>query len=64
MPFLDQMMVSFVLISLVIIILSLLDKRGGKGLELSRTIFRTDKWFNILSIIIIIIFSAIYILFW
>ena len=64
MPFLDQMMVSFVLISLVIIILSLLDKRGGKGLELSRTIFRTDKWFNRLSIIIIIIFSAIYILFW
>lgn len=64
MPFLDQMMVSFVLISLVIIILSLLDKRDGKGLELSRTIFRTDRWFNLLSIIVIILFSAIYILFW
>lgn len=64
MPFLDQMMVSFLLISLVIIIVSLLDKREGKGLELSRTIFRTDKWFNLLSIIVIVLFSAIYILFW
>jgi SSS family solute:Na+ symporter len=64
MPFLDQMMVSFLLISLVIVIISLLDKKEGKGLEVSNKIFRTDKSFNILSIIIVIIFSAIYILFW
>ena len=64
MPFLDQMMVSFLLIALVIILISLLDKREGKGLELSRAIFRTDRWFNLLSIIVIVIFSAIYILFW
>jgi len=64
MPFLDQMMVSFLLIALVIIIISLIDKREGKGLELSRTIFRTDKWFNLLSIIVMVLFSAIYILFW
>ena len=64
MPFLDQMIVSFLIISLVIVILSILDKKEGKGLEISRTIFRTDRVFNLLSIIIIVIFSAIYIVFW
>jgi len=66
MPFLDQMLVSFVIISVIIVIISLLDKKGNenKGLEISRKIFRTDNFFNILSIIIIIIFSAIYIVFW
>jgi SSS family solute:Na+ symporter len=64
MPFLDQMMVSFLLISLVIVIISLLDNKEEKGLEISNKIFRTDKTFNILSIIIVIIFSSIYILFW
>ncbi len=66
MPFLDQMMVSFLIISVVIVIISLLDKKGNenKGLEISRKIFRTDRTFNILSIVIIIIFSAIYIIFW
>ncbi len=66
MPFLDQMMVSFLIISLIIVIISLLDKKEeqSKGLELSRKIFRTDKTFNLLSIVIIIIFSAIYIVFW
>lgn len=64
MPFLDQMLVSFLLISLVIVFISYLDKKETKGLELSRKIFRTDKIFNLLSIIIIIIFSAIYIVFW
>jgi len=64
MPFLDQMMVSFLLISIVIVLISLLDKKEAKGLEISRKIFRTDKVFNLLSIIIIVIFSAIYIIFW
>uniref|UniRef100_UPI00321759CD sodium:solute symporter family transporter n=1 Tax=uncultured Draconibacterium sp. TaxID=1573823 RepID=UPI00321759CD len=64
MPFLDQMLVSFLVISVVIIMVSLLGKSEGKGLEISRKIFRTDKVFNLLSIIIIVIFSAIYIVFW
>lgn len=66
MPFLDQMLVSFAIISILIIVISLLDKKENqtKGLEISRKIFRTDKWFNLLSILIIIIFSAIYIIFW
>ncbi len=64
MPFLDQMMVSFLVISAFIVGISLLDKSETKGIEISRKIFRTDKTFNTLSIIILIIFSAIYIVFW
>lgn len=64
MPFLDQMMVSFLIISLLIIVISLLDKKEAKGLNISRKIFRTDKVFNLLSIIIIVLFSAIYVIFW
>ena len=64
MPFLDQILVSFFIILAMIIVISLLDKKEAKGLEISRKIFRTDKTFNILSIIIIMLFSAIYIVFW
>lgn len=66
MPFLDQILVSFIILSLFIVILSLLDKKqsNNKGLNLTRNIFRTDKIFNLLSIIVILIFSAVYILFW
>lgn len=66
MPFLDQMMVSFFIVSAIIIFISFLEKRQieSKGIEISRKLFRTDKTFNLLSVIIIIIFSAIYIIFW
>ena len=63
-PFLDQMLLSFTVVALAIIAISLIGKMESKGLEFSRNIFRTDKWFNLFSIIILIIFSAIYILFW
>lgn len=66
MPFLDQMMVSFLIISAIIVIISLPGSKQieNKGLEISRKIFRTDNVFNLFSIAIIIIFSAIYIIFW
>lgn len=66
MPFLDQMLISFLFISLFIIVVSLIDRKNieNKGLKLSREIFRTDKIFNLLSIIIILIFTSIYIIFW
>jgi SSS family solute:Na+ symporter len=66
MPFLDQMAVTFLIISGIIVIISLLQSRENEnsGLKLSRRIFKTDKIFNLLSIIVILIFSAIYILFW
>ncbi len=63
MPFLDQKVVTFFIISGIIVIISLLERSGSKntGLELSRKIFKTDRVFNLLSIIIL---SAIYIVFW
>lgn len=66
MPFLDQMMLSFLIISVMIVIISLLGKKQieSKGFELAWKLFRTDKVFNLLSIIIIIVLSAIYIIFW
>ncbi len=66
MPFLDQMLVSFLIISLLIIVISKLDIHHveNKGIQLTNQLFRTDKTFNLLSIIILIIFSAIYIIFW
>ncbi len=65
-PFLDQMFISFLFISFFIIVASLIDRRkyDNKGLKLSREIFRTDKTFNLLSIVIVLIFAAIYIIFW
>lgn len=66
MPFLDQMLLSFLIVSLLIVGISLLDKKEKevKILQISSRIFRTDKWFNLFSIILIIILSAIYIIFW
>jgi SSS family solute:Na+ symporter len=66
MPFLDQMAITFLGISGIMVIISLLEKskNRGPGLELSRNIFKTDRVFNVLSIVVIIIFSAIYIIFW
>jgi len=66
MPFLDQMLVSSVIVSALIIVISLFGKKQieNKGFEISPKLFRTDKVFNLLSIVIIIIFSAIYIIFW
>jgi SSS family solute:Na+ symporter len=66
MPFLDQMAITFLGISGIMVIISLLEKSKtrGPGLELSRNIFKTDRVFNVLSIVVIIIFSAIYIIFW
>jgi SSS family solute:Na+ symporter len=66
MPFLDQMLLSFVIISILIIVLSYLDNRRtpGKGLVLSRNMFRTDRWFNLYAVLITVILSVIYIIFW
>ncbi len=65
MPFLDQMMVSFLIISVFIVISSLMSSQTeSKGLQLSKQIFNTEKSFNIISAVIIILFAAIYILFW
>jgi len=65
MPFLDQMLVSFFVICGIIISLSLIKKDDvSKGIVLPHGIFHTEKSFNILSVIIVLIFCSIYILLW
>lgn len=64
-PFLDQMLISFFLVAALMVILSLFGPReNAKGIELSVGLFRTEKTFNILAVIILLIFAAIYTLFW
>ena len=62
MPFLDQMLVSFFIISLVIVIISILDKSEteNRAVHLERSMFKTGRLFNALSIIVFLILMLIY----
>jgi len=66
MPFLDQMLVSFGVIVLLMVALSVFGKKDvpSKGIELRKGIFKTDRIFNLFSLIIACILSMIYLFFW
>lgn len=66
MPFLDQMLLAFGIVSAFIVAVSLFDAKytTPKSLTLTRDMFRTDSLFNILAIVTVILFAAIYILLW
>lgn len=66
MPFLDQMGYSFLVLSLILILVSLLDKKkfATKGLELPKGIFHTTTSFNVGAVVIMTILAVLYILFW
>lgn len=65
MPFLDQMVVSFIVVLVIIIAISLLDKKAeAKGIDFDKSLFHTSKTFNIMSLIIVFIITAIYALMW
>jgi len=65
MPFLDQMMVSFLIVAAIIVAISFAGKREeSKGIDLPKGIFKTSTSFNILSLIIIAILFSIYTIFW
>jgi SSS family solute:Na+ symporter len=65
MPFLDQMMVSFLIVAAIIVVISLTGKKEvSRGIDLPKGIFKTNKSFNILSLIIIAILISIYTIFW
>jgi SSS family solute:Na+ symporter len=68
MPFLDNMVISFIIISIQMIVVSLLDKNDESkksGWELPEGIFKnTDKKFKWFSAGIIIILSLLYYIFW
>ena len=65
MPWMDQMGYSFIVISIVIIIVSLLEsKTVSKAIPISADLFKTDNVFNIGAILIAAIIATLYIIFW
>jgi len=66
MPFLNQMGFSFLVVTLIMIIVSKLEtnKPDPKGIQLSKSLFHTGLKFNIGAIGITTIVAILYILFW
>lgn len=67
MPFLDRMGLSFLIISLILIIVSIItggNKEDGKALKLEEGLFDTNWTFNLMSIIVVGLLAVIYALFW
>jgi SSS family solute:Na+ symporter len=66
-PWMDQMMLTFVATSLIIALLSFLENRGkndSKGISIDKKTFKTDPIFNIGASFIIIILVFLYSFFW
>ncbi len=67
MPFMDRMAISFLILVLVIVGISLAenrDREDPKGIELDRGLFHTGPLFNIASLAIMGILAVIYAVFW
>jgi SSS family solute:Na+ symporter len=66
MPFLDQMLVVFFIIVALIVVLSVIGKQDypSKGLILRKEMFYTGRVFNVMSVLIVLILTAIYFIFW
>ena len=66
-PFLDQMGYTAILTMVVIILVSYIQNKGvkdSKGIEISKSTFKTSGIFNIASFAIMIILVALYAFFW
>ena len=66
-PFLDQMGYTAILTMLVIILVSYIQNKGAKdskGIEISKSTFKTSAIFNITSFAIMLILVALYAFFW
>ncbi len=66
MAFLDRMGLIFVILSLIVIFISLYEKKGEdpKAIHLNRKLFETNSVFNVAAVGICAILSVFYILFW
>lgn len=66
MAFLDRMGLIFVILSLIVIFISLYEKKGEdpKAIHLNRKLFETNSVFNVAAVGICAILSVLYILFW
>lgn len=65
-PFLNRMGIVFLLLTLVMVILSLVENSDKKikTIIFNRNLFKTSCTFNSLSVIIVIIIAALYMIFW
>ena len=66
MPWMDQMGFSFLVISAVIVLISLLERKGEspKAIPVTKELFKTGTAFNIGAVAISVIIMVLYILFW
>lgn len=66
-PFMHQMMLTWILTMVLMVVISLVESKGKdheKGIELSRSLFKTGPAFNIGSFAILLIVVMLYALFW
>jgi SSS family solute:Na+ symporter len=66
-PFMHQMMWTWILTMLIMIVISLIESKGKdhpKGIELSRKLFATDPIFNLSALAICLILVGLYAMFW
>lgn len=67
MPFLDKMLLSFLVTSIIIVFMSLYQgkyKDDPKGIVLEANLYKTDSLFNSYSIVLILILISLYVAFW
>jgi SSS family solute:Na+ symporter len=66
-PWMDQMGLTFLLVSLIIVVISYLESRGvndPRGIPLKKSMFATSARFNISAFVICVILAVIYTVFW
>jgi len=68
MPFMNRVGYSFLILSSILVVYSLLDPKrkaeSEKGIELNKQLFKTGPVFNVSAILIMGIFAALYAIFW
>ena len=66
MPFLDRMGFSFILVSLIMILISMRDNKNDdpKAIYFDTNYFKTSTAFNLMAFVVVGIVAAIYVVFW
>lgn len=64
MPFMDRMGWSFLILSALLIIISLVNSKGKQGEKLDMTLFKTSRLFNISAVVIVAMLAVIYYVWW
>jgi SSS family solute:Na+ symporter len=67
MPFLNRMGIVFLLLTVIMVVISLMDPKGKdnpKAIEFDKEMLTTSTSFKIGAIAVCMIFAALYIIFW